>query len=60
MHAPTRRPNGFTLIELLVAIAINAILAATGHNLRLLARWLLLFLIWICQKIAPGVKRAAV
>ena len=30
--------------------AVNAILAATGHNLRLLARWLLLFLIWICQK----------
>ena len=30
--------------------AINAILAATGHNLRLLARWLLLYLLWISQK----------
>ena len=28
--------------------AINAILAAVGHNLRLLARWFLLFLAWIC------------
>lgn len=27
--------------------AVNAILAAVGHNLRLLARWLLLFLVWI-------------
>jgi IS5 family transposase len=27
--------------------AINAILAAVGHNLRLLARWLLLFVAWL-------------
>lgn len=27
--------------------AVNAILAAVGHNLRLLASWLSLFVVWI-------------
>jgi transposase, IS5 family len=43
--------------------AINAILAAVGHNLRLLARWLILFLLWIglipqssrrCHRLIPA------
>jgi transposase, IS5 family len=36
--------------------AVNAILAATGHNLHLLARWLLLFLVWISQKRRQNLK----